>query len=676
MRRFLSVFFCDLLLIFLVCPKLAFLQTLDTLNVGELESLTVTGTTAPSSPFNSTIYQHSIEEKAPNNLGDALINELGISSSSFGQTANRPIIRGMEGSRVPIMQNGLGSGDVSNVSNDHAVASEVLFNEQIQILRGADSFRYSSGANQGLVNLVNNRIPSELSDKSRVSFASQYNLNNQGFTNGVLLEDSIGKLALHIDDTSRQSNNYVRPDGQLQNYSFAKQNDLGLGASYIYDQGFTGLSFNQYSNFYGIPSVDGSQIDMKQNRFEAINEQRSPFGGIQKVETKFSYVDYSHTEISPSNIPQTLFQNKAFDARVELFHEAISGWQGSFGLSGGNSHVSATDLTNPVTSAAVIPSTQSLNLAGFIVENKSYGSIDVQNGLRDEWVNRLPSTAIPYTDNANFDNPSLAPSHITPSNANFSLMSASTQAFWNYTKGYALGIRYSYTQRAPGVAELYSFGNHDATATFDVGNPNLTKESASHIELGWRKNAGLIQAKANVYQEHINNYIYAFYTGATDLDSGYAVRQFLQGNAKIQGAESEISYNLLGSGLYARAFGDLSQGTLEQGGFLPLQPATRLGGSIGYSFAGWKSNLSLIHAFGQTNVASSPAYTEPSTDGYNKLDFRVSRTQSTGNIVSTVFLQANNLLNDTIRFSTTVDTLRLNAPQPARAFILGIKVDY
>ena len=119
-----------------------------------------------------------------------------------------------------------------------------------------------------------------------------------------------------------------------------------------------------------------------------------------------------------------------------------------------------------------------------------------------------------------------------------------------------------------------------------------------------------------------------------------------------------------------------SVGVLDQGGYLPLQPATRIGGAIFYNQFGWKSKLSLIHAFGHNKTASSTFYYEPRTDAYNKLDFSISKSQALSKVLLTYYLQANNLLNDTIRFSTTVDTLRMYAPQPGRALIVGIKVDY
>ena len=647
-------------------------------DLGEVEGLTVSSSSDSSEKPSLSLGQSELQKKLPSNLGEALVDELGMSSSSFGQSANRPVIRGMAGSRAPIFLNGLNSGDVSSVSSDHAVASEVLFDQQVEILRGGESLRYSSSANQGMINLIDGRTPSTLLSAPSLSFVSQYNLNNQGFTNGLLIEDSVGQWTLHVDGTSRQTNNYQRTDGQSQSNSFDHHDDIGFGASYFRDDGYSGFSISQYQNFYGIPSVEGSQIDLKQNRYQFIDNLNTPFDGFSKMSTKLSYVDYSHQERSATGIPQTQFTNKAFDGRIELFHRPINAWLGSFGIQLSQSHLLATDLTNPLLSAAIIPSTQSMNLAAFIVENKTFSAVDVQHALRYELVQLHPNNNIPYSDNANFSTPvgTIAPNTIAPVNANFSLISLSTQGSWNYSSGYSLGLRYSLTQRAPGVDELYSFGNHDATATFDVGNPQLSKETSNHVELGWRKNTGLVHGKLNLYHDIVSNYIYGFYTGSVDQQTNYPVRQFLQSDAKLQGIETEILYNPNGSGFSARFFGDSSRGVFTQGGYLPLQPATRLGGFIAYSYNNWKSNLSLIHAFGQSDTAYSTFYSEPSTSSYNKLDLKIAKALSFGKVMGTIYLQGSNLLNDTIRYSTTIDTLRINAPLPGRALVAGVKIDY
>jgi iron complex outermembrane receptor protein len=663
--------------LFFLCSQLAFSQE-QSIRVSDIPTLTVEGSSPLSNISELHISQRELHGKFSKNIAESLQDELGFSSSSFGQSANRPIIRGMSGSRVPILQNGMNSGDVSSVSTDHAVASDVLFSQNIELLRGGESLRYSSSANQGLLNLVDLRIPSSILAEPSASLIGQYNFNQQGLTTGIFAEDSIGNWTLHVDNTSRQSNNYQRPDGQLQQYSFSRQNDFGIGASYFRSSGYTGFSFSQFQNLYGIPSVEGSQIDLFQKRFSLLNEESNPFTGISNLKTQFTYTNYRHQEISTAQFPESEFKNKSYEMRIELFHEPIQGWKGSFGLQAGSGTISATDLTNPNLNAAIIPSTKSDNMAIFAVENRSFGKVDIQNGLRYEWLRRNPDTSIPYSDSPNFDIPTggSTPLSFTPKSNHFSLVSLSTQATWNMISDQALLIRYSFTQRAPSVDELYSFGNHDATATFDVGNPNLNKESSNHFEIGWRKNKGLTQAKVNLYQDFVSNFVYTQYTGVTDQNSGYPVRQFLQANAVIKGVESELTYNINGDGFAGRIFGDYSEGTLDQGGYLPLQPATRIGSAIYYNQLGWKANLSLIHALGQYKTAASTFYSEPSTAGYNKLDFRLSKSQSVNQLLITYYLQANNLLNDTIRLSTTVDTLRMNAPQPGRTFILGIKVDY
>ena len=662
---------------FFLFSQLTFAQEQSILE-SDIPTLTVEGSAPLSNMSELHIGQREIQAKFPTNIAESLNDELGFSSSSFGQSANRPIIRGMSGSRVPILQNGMNSGDVSSVSTDHAVASDVLFSQSLELLRGGESLRYSSSANQGLLNVIDLRIPTSVLAQPSASFIGQYNFNQQGLTTGILAEDSIGNWTLHVDNTSRQSNNYQRPDGQLQPYSFSRQNDFGIGASYFRATGYTGFSFSQFQNFYGIPSVEGSQIDLFQNRFSLLDEESNPFTGISKLKTQFTYTNYRHQEISTTQVPESEFKNKSYEARIELFHEPIQDWKGSFGIQAGSGTISATDLTNPNLNAAIIPSTKSDNMAIFAVENKTFGKVDIQNGLRYEWLKRNPDTSIPYTDSPNFEIPSggSAPLSFIPKSNQFSLVSLSSQAAWNFIEEQAILIRYSFTQRAPSVDELYSFGNHDATATFDVGNPNLNKESSNHFEIGWRKNKGLTQGKVNLYQDFVSNFVYTQYTGATDQNSGYPVRQFLQANAILKGVESELTYNINGDGFAGRIFGDYSEGTLDQGGYLPLQPATRIGSAIYYNRFGWRANLSLIHALGQYKTATSTFYNEPSTAGYNKLDFRLSKSQSINQLLITYYLLANNLLNDTIRFSTTVDTLRLNAPQPGRTFILGIKIDY
>jgi iron complex outermembrane receptor protein len=277
-----------------------------------------------------------------------------------------------------------------------------------------------------------------------------------------------------------------------------------------------------------------------------------------------------------------------------------------------------------------------------------------------------------YTDHPQFSNPG---GYSSPKRVDVqeNLLSASGSAFWNYAEGYKTGLTLQMIQRAPSVDELYAFGNHDATASFDIGNSSLSKESTYQFEWAWRKTKGFWQGQINLYQNKTKNYIYGLYTSESDLVSNFPVRQFTQANATLTGFEAELLLNPQGPGFSARIFSDGSRGTFDDASNLPLQPTVRLGGHVGYDQGLWSSKLSLIHGLGQTRLATFETYPTPS---YNKLDFRVSRKMNFGSTDGNLYLMANNLLNDTIRYSTTVESIRINAPLAGRSFILGFSLFY
>ncbi|WP_197713108.1 TonB-dependent receptor domain-containing protein [Polynucleobacter necessarius] len=165
----------------------------------------------------------------------------------------------------------------------------------------------------------------------------------------------------------------------------------------------------------------------------------------------------------------------------------------------------------------------------------------------------------------------------------FNLMSYSAGGLLDIAKGYGLGLTYTVSQRAPSAQELYSYGPHDSTATFDIGNANLSTETSHNLELSFQKTLGLVRSKASIYQNQFNNYIYGYYTGAySEANQNFSVVQASQANATIRGVEADLSYNWNQTGLGGRLFGDAFQGTFNAGGNLPLQPAPRLGAEFIY----------------------------------------------------------------------------------------------
>jgi iron complex outermembrane receptor protein len=277
------------------------------------------------------------------------------------------------------------------------------------------------------------------------------------------------------------------------------------------------------------------------------------------------------------------------------------------------------------------------------------------------------------------ENPGITPVPPSPpaipnlENRNFNLLSYSAGGLWNFAKGYGTGLSYTVSQRAPSAAELYSYGIHEATATFAVGNSNLSKETSHNLELNLQKTMGKARGKVNVYVNKFNNYIYGFYTGQEEPAEEFSVVQSQQAAATIKGAEAELTYNWGSVGSGARLFADASQGTFDAGGNLPLQPAPRVGLQLAQQKNKWLANASYTYSFEQNRLASWEVGPTPS---YNLLNAGLSYTEKVNKISWTAYANLRNLLNEQIRFATTPMAVRLYAPQPGRSLMVGVRAAF
>ncbi|MBC7700069.1 TonB-dependent receptor [Aquabacterium sp.] len=593
-----------------------------------------------------------LNNKMGASLGDTLSHELGVSASAFGAGASRPIIRGMEGSRVKILQNGMDVSDVSGLSNDHGVSIDGPTARQIEILRGPAALLYGSGAIGGLVNVVNDRIPTVLEAEPTGEAELRYGTADKSGTASVSATGSAGAIGLHVDGSARSASDYEIPDDRRLPWSYTRQHSVGVGASYIQDWGHIGGSVGQLENRYGIPTKEGSQIAQKQTRYDLDTLVKNPFASFETFKFKLGYTDYKHSELDLAGVPQTNFANRALESRWELTHAPVAGWHGTFGLQTEGNQFSAlsADTGGPDT----VPVTKSTSAAGFLVEERDFGPVRMNAGLRYENVKRQP---------------------VTGQDRSFNLTSYSVGGLWPFTPGYGLGATVSVAERAPATEELYANGPHDATGTFDIGNAAFKKETSHNIELTLQKTHGLVRWKTNLFENHVKDFIHGQITGNTLDGDGvpggeFRERLFGQADAVIRGVEAEVSYNLRGPGLSLRGFTDTSRGSLNDGGSLPLQPAIRVGADIGFRQGPWRTGASVIHAQSQDRLAAS----ETATPSYTQLDANLAYVQRIGSNEVTWFLLAKNLLNEDIRLSTSV--LKDVAPLPGRNFIVGVRTQF
>ncbi|QAU35373.1 TonB-dependent receptor [Janthinobacterium sp. 17J80-10] len=609
-----------------------------------------------------------LRDKLGATLGDTLSRELGVSASAFGAGASRPIIRGFEGPRVKILQNGMSVSDVSSLSNDHAVAADFATARQIEILRGPAALLYGSGAIGGLVNVVNERIPTQLLPKATGEAELRASSADRGKAMSLAVDGSAGKTGLHLDAQARDTGDYRIPglaapadqnsaSGRLPN-SFTNQHSLGVGISHVDDWGHIGASAGMLDDRYGIPTDERAFIDLQKSRYDVDGLLRNPLPGLASLKLKLGYTDYRHTEKAQDGTPAADFLNRVLETRFEATHLPLAGWRGNFGLQTEHSNYAAlaADTGRPDT----VPKTRSSFLAAFLVEERDFGPLRASAGLRLESVRRAPDT----------------PSGLA--RRSFDLASWSLGGLWQFMPGYSAGATWSLAQRAPSTEELYSNGPHESTATFDVGNASLAKETSRNLEISLQKTAGLVRWKANLFQNAVDNFVYGRMPGVSVDENGapdpageFTQRFWSQGDATVHGAEAEVSYNLRGQGWSVRGFADTSRGRLKGAGNLPLQPATRFGVDVGYRQGAWRSGLSLLHAQRQDRLA---AFETTPTAGYTQVDANLAWTQRHGGYRVTWFALVRNLLDEDIRVSTAV--LKDRAPLAGRNLVLGMRVNF
>ena len=644
---------------------------------------------------NKVLSGDELQNKLAGTLGATLANELGVSATGYGSGASRPVIRGLEGPRVQILQNGLSVGDVSSISADHAVANPIQNAHQIEILRGAAALLYGSGSSGGLVNVVNDRILTTMPDAVSGSINTSYETVNQGKTANIELDAPAGPLALHFDTAISNSNNYRIPgfaeqggpnanwainpgepvnipySGKLP-FSYSNQNSLGLGATYLRTDGYTGVSLERMNHNYGIPTAEGGFIQQSQNRYDIAHQSNDPFDGFSSIKISAANSNYQHTEFTNNGVASTQWNNTATEARLEMAHKEFLGSKGIIGAQVTGATLNATDLTTG--NYAIVPQTKSNSTALFLIEEGRYGPMKTSLGARYNYATQNPNSAtqFPSASSQDFVPNSYGPPSLQ--SRQFNLMSYSAGGLLDIAKGYGLGLSYTVSQRAPSAQELYSYGPHDSTATFDIGNSNLGTETSHNVEVNFQKTLGLVRSKASIYRNQFTNYIYGFYTGSySQANENFSVVQASQANASIRGAEGELSYNWNQSGVGARVFGDVSQGSFNSGGNLPLQPAPRLGSELAYQRNGWLTSATYIYSYQQNRLASWEIGPTPS---YNLLNANLSYTERIGKVNWTGYLVMKNLLNEEIRYATSPMAVRLYAPQPGRSLLVGIRAAF
>lgn len=596
-------------------------------------------------------------------IGETLSRQAGVSSTSFGPNASRPILRGFQGERIRILNDGIGSFDVSNTSVDHAVVINPQLAERIEVLRGPASLLYGSSAIGGVVNIIDKRIPREVPTEpvhvdvlgSFGSAATERNIS------GVVEVPVTDRIVLHADGSFADSDDLriggfllSRPvraaalasadpavrdlaalDGRLPN-SAARTWTAGGGAAFIDADGELGFAYSHYDSLYGVPprfdlaTGDGEavRLKVKQDRIDLRGQINAGGSFIDTVKFRFGYADYRHSELDEAGAIGTTFLNQGLEGRLEVAQakRSIGGgtWRGASGVQLFARRFEA------IGDEAFVPRNDTLQAGIFTLQEVDFGTASVEAAGRYERANVKASVSdfrgAPVFADRNFD-----------------LFSGSLGASFGFAQGWRLGVNLSHTERAPAAEELLANGPHAGTQAFEIGNRDFVKERANGAELVLRGKGEAYSLEASVYYSRFSDYIYEVQTGA--VEDNLPVFQILQDNARYIGFEVQGSATLARLGdseIKLDALADYTDAKiLGGGGAVPRIPPLRMLAGIGVTGPVWDARAEIEHATSQTRVAAF----ETETAAYTLVNASISVRPFADRPNTAIVVSANNIFD-------------------------------
>ena len=635
-------------------------------------------------------------------LGDTLQNQVGIASSSFGPGVGIPMIRGLGGKRIEILQNSSSVGDASDISPDHAIATEALLAERIEILRGPATLRFGPGAIGGVVNVIDNRIHLSAFEGIEGALESRYSSGNDGVATVARFDAGNGPLNLHLDGVSRDSNDVKIPgladlddsdssNGFIAN-SDARADSLSAGASWVQDNSVMGFSVSHLDNNYGLPpashgahSEDSDaghddivvRIDMQQTSYQGKLLLSNLGDFFDRLNVDVSYTDYQHKEqefdldTGDRAISSTI-EAQSRELHAELTHLERAGWFGTMGL-----QVSSRDFGSSG-EESFIPGSTTSRQGLYWLEETAIADNNLEVGIR---FDRQKIEMADQSLSLDHDSVNIGASWIAP-----------------LSEHHRLSLTLAHSERAPAAEELLTLGTHVATNSYEIGNTRLSGESSNIIELTWvyeGDEESLLTFRGSVYHNQFSNFIFQQDTGLSlshDLeDMGFEGLQacssaladfsssldeytdaitcylFEQRDATFSGIELESSYQL-SDAQSIELQADLVRGQFTAGSNrdIPRLPPAKIRASYVVESDHWRAALNITRAAAQNNAGEN----QMSTLGYTRLDASLSYNQPNWS----VFVQGQNLTDRDIRNATSF--LREIAPEAGRNLTIGLRYQF
>ncbi len=621
----------------------------------------------------SVLRGDELAKKQSSTLGETLNHLPGISSTNFGPNSSRPVIRGLDGDRVRIMNNGGASLDVSSLSADHAVAIDPLLVEQIEVVRGPAALQYGGSAIGGAVNIIDNRIPR--SPINGVDGRAEFRAGGPEMerAGAALLNTGNGQLAIHADAAYRKTDNLripgdihpvgdrdARKQGSKLLNSNSDQQSGSVGASATSEHGYAGLSLDTYRNDYGtsfFEEASPTRIKMQQDRVTFAAEQRNldgKLGVLSSLHGSISHTDYKHDELAGSAIEAT-FKNKGweghFGGTLVPVNTAFGQLKGAWGIQ--------------ASSSQLVPNADTNTKALYIFEELSLSKDSAVNlGARVEDV-RIKGIA---GNGSEDENDRVGEKKFKPFSTTLGYRQG-LNSLWTATSNL------SYTERAPTYYELFSNGHHHATGMHEIGDPNQKMEKGTTLDLALTYKTAESKTRLGAFVTEFSNFIGLKYSGET-LDG--PIYNFEGIKARLYGLEADGRFPLL-KGVFAKAGqidlswkADYVRGeNRTTGGSLPRIAPLRLDASLIYTEGRYSSQLDVRYAASQNryddSLGATPSYTMVGMGASYK-------TVIQGFKAAYWFVRVDNLTNEVARNASSV--MRDVAMVGSRSLRAGLRASF
>jgi iron complex outermembrane receptor protein len=586
-------------------------------------------------------------------LGATLENEPGIALRSFGPGPARPVIRGLDGDRVLIVQDGLRMGDLSSQSGDHGVNVDPAGASSIEVVRGPATLLYGANAIGGLVNVVTNDIPRAPVTRPTGSVTLDTLSAAPGGGGAGDVTVGSGKFAAHVAASGRRSQDFKTPEGDIPN-SFSRSGAVNFGAGYTSDRGYLGASYAYDRTHYGIPFVEAGETNLNPRRqnFTVRGETRNMGGFFDGVRGSFGVRRYKHDELDGEEVA-TSFINNTTELEILGHHKRLGTMKGSIGASFLTRNFSAEG------EEALSPEVDQRGAAFYVYEEVAATShVQFQFGGRVEHAKFEPVTDEPARDFNNF--------------------SGSVGLLFLPTDQVTVAFSLAQASRNPALEELYFHGPHPGNNAIENGNPDLESEHATGFEASVRWRGSVAAGEVTFFVNRINNFIFRQFTGEVDEEEGLAVTEFDQADGRIAGLESHVDVKVAPI-VWVEGGLDYVRGELtELDTPMPRMPPLRGRAGVRLQKNAFQAGVDGIFAAKQDRIYAlgfgGVTVGETETEGYNLMKLFASYSFGGNRTVNTITARLDNATDKL--YHNHLNYLKDLAPEMGRNFSLVYNVKF